>query len=118
MARSIKISDEEMELVRREAQASSRSISGQVTHWLRIGRAIERSPNFSHVRIREAMEARRSPDTFGAEEQQAYLEELLAAASAPTPEQEAFFRARREDGLGAGLDEDGNIVRQSPVARM
>ena len=57
MARSMKIPDEEMELLRREARLASRSIAGQVTHWLRIGRSIERAPDFNYAHIREALQA-------------------------------------------------------------
>lgn len=44
MAQSIKLSDKEMDILRKEAALSSRSLAGQAEHWLRIGRAIERSP--------------------------------------------------------------------------
>lgn len=51
MAQSIKLSDEVMALVRREADLQSRSVAGQITHWLKIGRAIERSGTFDHARL-------------------------------------------------------------------
>ena len=114
MAQSIKISDEEMEVVRREAKLSSRSIAGQITYWMRIGRSIERSPQFSYAHIREALEGRRSPDALTGEEQEVFVEDLLAMAADPTPEQEAFFIARLGAGLGVGANRDGQIVEQSP----
>lgn len=114
MAQSIKISDEEMEVVRREAKLSSRSIAGQITYWMRIGRSIERSPQFSYAHIREALEGRRSPDALTGEEQEVFVEDLLAMAADPTPEQEAFFKARKGAGLGVGANRDGQIVEQSP----
>lgn len=112
MARSIKIPDQEMELVREEAKLSSRSIAGQVTHWLRIGRSIERSPDFSYTQVREALGGHRSPDDLSGKEQAVYLDELMAEASETTEEQRALFTKRREQGLGAGMDAAGNIIRQ------
>jgi len=114
MAQSIKISDEEMEVVRREAKLASRSIAGQITHWLRIGRSIERSPQFTYAHVRDALEGRRSPDALTGEEQEVYVEDLLAAAGEPTPEQYAFFEARKQASLGVGADADGQIVEQAP----
>ena len=113
MGQSIKISDEEMELVRREAKLSSRSIAGQITHWIRIGRSIERSPEFSYADVRAALQARLSPDELTGEEQEVYVEDLLLAASEPTSEQKAFFRERRKKGLGVGLGPDGELVEPS-----
>src|SRR5690606_23847308 len=102
MAQSIKIPDEEMELVRKEAELSSRSIAGQVTHWMRIGRSIERSPEFSYLRVRAALEGKRGPDALSGEEQAVYIDELLAAAAGETPEQAAFFEKRRKAVVGVG----------------
>jgi len=110
MAQSIKISDEEMQLVRREAKLSSRSIAGQITHWMRIGRSVERSANFNYADVRDALEGRRTPDELTGEEQELFIEELLQLASMPTPEQETFFAERERLGLGAGLDPDGRLV--------
>ena len=85
MARSIEIPDEEMELLRREAKLASRSIAGQVTYWLRIGRSIERAPDFNYAHIREALQARRSPDALTSEQQAVYVYELMEIAAAETP---------------------------------
>ncbi len=111
MAKSIKISDEEMDLVREEAALSSRSIGAQVMHWARIGRSIERSRFFTYARVRRALSGRLDPDALTAEEQEVYVDELIDIASAPTSEQDAFFAQRRRRGLGVGKDERGRIVR-------
>lgn len=116
MAKSIKISDEEMELVREEAALSCRSIAGQVTHWMRIGRTIERAPEFNYAHIREALEGRRSPDTLTGEEQVLYIHDLLSATAEETPEQAAFFQSRRQAGRGVGSGPNGEIVKQKAVS--
>ena len=54
MAQSIKLADDIMKIVRRESELQSRSIAGQIAHWVRIGRAIEKSGNFDHARITAA----------------------------------------------------------------
>jgi hypothetical protein len=117
MAQSIKISDEEMELLRREARLASRSIAGQVTHWLRIGRSIERAPDFNYAHIREALHAGRSPDALTSEEQAVYVDELMDIAAAETPEQSEFYASRRKAGLGVGADKAGKIVKQKKPGR-
>ncbi len=117
MAQSIKIPDEEMELLRREARLASRSIAGQVTHWLRIGRSIERAPDFNYAHIREALQARRGPDALTSEEQAVYVDELMDIAASETPEQAEFYAARRKAGLGVGADKAGKIVRQKTPGR-
>ncbi len=114
MAQTIKISDREANILRMEAPLFSRSIAGQAEHWLRIGRAIERSPNFNYQRIQEALSAEISPDELSAEEGEVYLDEFMETLSQVTPEQEAFFADRRKKGLGVGMDENDNIVYQSP----
>lgn len=113
MAQSIKISDQDMEIIRAEAELSSRSIAGQVTHWMKIGRAIERAPEFTYEHVRQALTAQRSPDALTGEEQAVYIDELLAAVSAETPEQAAFFEKRRNEGVGVGTDERDEFVRQA-----
>ncbi len=112
MAQSIKISDEEMGLLREEARISSRSIAGQAEHWLRIGRAIERSPSFSYQRIRDTLSGLTSPDDLSADEQEVFFDEFADAMWQETPEQQAFFAERRESGLGVGLDENDKLVYQ------
>jgi hypothetical protein len=41
MGTPLKVSDNLYEAVKEEAQAAERSITGQVEHWLKIGRAVE-----------------------------------------------------------------------------
>lgn len=51
MAQSIKLADDLMDEARIASEIHSRSLSGQIAHWARIGKAIERSNAFSHDRI-------------------------------------------------------------------
>ena len=55
MAQSIKLSDDLMSEVRREAKLHGRSLAAQVTHWARVGKAIERSSVFTHDQITDLL---------------------------------------------------------------
>jgi len=114
MNQSIKLSSDEMRLVREAAARSHRSIAGQAEYWMRIGRAIEQSPNFNYARIQEALAAGRSPDTLDEEEQDVYLEAFVQSLWEPTAQEEAFFAERRKKGLGVGLNENGELVSHDP----
>lgn len=114
MARSVKIADDEMDIVRAESALQSRSIAGQITHWMRIGRAIERSAAFDYARVRAALQAELSPDALTGEEQAVWLAALDANIAEPTQKERDFFAKRRREGRGVGLDKDGKLVYQKP----
>lgn len=95
MAKTVKLDDDLMDAVGREAQIMSRSLAGQVRHWVRIGMSIERSRFFDQSNVADALRGRLSPDALTAEEQEAYVDSLLEAARDGTPEQEKFFARRR-----------------------
>lgn len=54
---------------RQVASAMSRSISEQLSHWARLGRELERSPDVSLARIRQALLGAAQYDALSAEEQ-------------------------------------------------
>lgn len=101
-----------MEFLRKEASISSRSIAGQVEHWLRIGRAIEKSSEFSYQHIRDALSGLTSPDELSPEEQEVYFSDFSDSLWEASAEEKAFYNERRKQGLGVGLDEDDNLVYQ------
>ena len=112
MAQSVKLSDGEMQIIRREAELQSRSIAGQITHWVRIGRAIERSPNFDYERVRAALAAALSPDALTLEEQTVWLDQVdghLAEPGADPAVAAAFDDLAKRPGA-AGRDADGKLV--------
>ena len=113
MAQSVKLNDDIMALVRRESDLQSRSVAGQITHWLRIGRAIERSGRFDHRRIEAALEASLSPDDLTAEEHEVWLAAFGEAMAEPGADEQAFFDKRKALGLGVGLSETGEIIHET-----
>lgn len=110
MAQSVKLSDEIMALVRREAELHSRSVAGQITHWLRIGRAIEQSGAYDHARLTAVLEGRLDTMHLSEGEEAAWLDAFTEKMGQPT-ETEMTFHARRQAlGRGVGLDAGGNLV--------
>lgn len=116
MAKTIKIDDELMELIGREADMMSRSLAGQVRHWVRIGMSVEKSRFFDQSRIVEALNGKLAPDALTAHEQEAYIDGLFNAARSGTPEQGKFFAARREASMGVGL-RDGKLTEEGKAKR-
>jgi len=76
MPTAIKLSAEFVELARGEGRVMGRSIAGQVEHWARLGRAVERAPGFAYERIHAALSAQTSLDDLTADEQAVALAEL------------------------------------------
>lgn len=111
MAQSIKLSDDVMALVREESALQSRSVAGQIAHWIRIGRAIEQSGNFDYRRIRAALEASLAPEELTAEEHEVWLDAFGEQLAKPSTKARAFFARRRRLGLGVGVAADGKITR-------
>ena len=111
MAQSVKLGDELMKLVRRESELQSRSVAGQIAHWVRIGRAIERSGNFDHTRISAALAGEIETTELTDEEKDVWLDSFVESMAEPGPQEGAVFSRRRQLGLGVGLDAAGNLVR-------
>jgi hypothetical protein len=107
----VKLSDEVMALVRRESVRQSRSVAGQITHWLRIGRAIEQSGRFDYRRISAALAASLPPEELTDEEFEVWLDAFSARTAEPGEAEKTFFDRRQELGLGVGLSESGELVR-------
>ena len=115
MSQSIKISDEEMNLVRPAAKLHSRSVAGQVEHWLRIGRAIEQSKFFSYQNIKNALLGLKNVDDLSLEEQEVYFQELDKGMwESPTEAEQTEFKRSLGNRSLYGLDESGKIIVEQP----
>ncbi|EIZ80216.1 hypothetical protein WSK_1250 [Novosphingobium sp. Rr 2-17] len=117
MAQSIKLGDDIMKIVRRESELQSRSIAGQIAHWMRIGRAIEKSGNFDHIRITAALAGDIETTELTDEEKDVWLDSFVEKLAQPGPDENAFFARRRQLGLGVGLDEAGNLLREKAARK-
>lgn len=110
MAQSVKLADDIMALVRREADLHSRSVAGQITHWLKIGRAIEHSGRFDHARLTAALEGRLDTTELSEDEEAAWLDAFTEKMGQSSEAEISFFARRRALGWGVGLDAGGNLV--------
>ncbi|KIC35716.1 TA system antitoxin ParD family protein [Leisingera sp. ANG-M7] len=110
MAQTVKLADEIMALVRREARLNGRSLTGQVTHWLKIGRAIERSGSFDYARISTVLEGNYAFTRPHDDEENTWLDTFTKKMGHPTEAEEEFFGRRQSLGRGVGLDAGGNLV--------
>ncbi|MCH8488642.1 MAG: ParD-like family protein [Oceanicaulis sp.] len=112
MAKSVKFADDSLiDDARSEAELQSRSLAGQITHWARLGRAIERSGRLDHVKISLALAGELGTDRLTAEEKAIWSERFLVRMSEPGPNEDAFFEELRKNGQAPGLDASGRIVQ-------
>ena len=117
MPQSIKLGDDIMKIVRRESELQSRSIAGQIAHWVRIGRAIEKSGNFDHARITAALAGQMETTDLSDEEKDVWLDSFVEKMGQAGPDETAFFARRQRLGLGVGLDEAGNLVSEKAAGK-
>ena len=117
MAYSVKFADEALVgAARSEAELQSRSLAGQITHWARIGRAIERSGAFDHARLSRVLAGELETAALSPEEKAVWSDRFLARMSEPGPEEEAFFAELRARGGGAGLPDPAARPKGPPPA--
>lgn len=115
MAQTVKLADDKLvDDARAEAELQSRSLAGQITHWARIGRAVERSAGFDHARVSRVLAGELETGSLTAEERALWSERFLAKMSEPGAAEEAFFVELRQSGEAVGLDASGRIVRADP----
>lgn len=112
MAKSVKLADEMLvEDARAESELQSRSLAGQITHWARIGRAIERSGKLDHAKLTRVLSGEIGTSTLTLEEKAVWSEHFLTKMSEPGPDENAFFEQMRQRGGAVGIDPSGKIVR-------
>ena len=113
MGQSIKLADEVMEMARRESEVQSRSLTGQITHWVKIGRAIEQSSAFDYARVRAALDGAVSPDTLSGDEQEVWAAGFAEQMTQPAETEIAALNTRKTLGQGVGLSDDGTLIYQT-----
>lgn len=116
MAQSIKLADTVMTFVRKESSLQSRSVAGQITHWVNIGRAIEKSTSFDYSRISSVLEAGMTPDELTPEEQEVWFTQFADKMTEPSENETAFFENRCGLGRGVGLSDAGELIYEKEPA--
>lgn len=118
MPTAVKLSDELVESARGESSLWSRSMTQQIEHWARIGRALERSGSVDVGRLRAALRAEVAFDELSAEERVVVLGELEQAVF--QPEGDAALAAKLKDrGTPlSGMDDAGRLAAFLPDGRV
>ncbi|WP_040440015.1 TA system antitoxin ParD family protein [Roseibium aggregatum] len=111
MAQSVELCDDVMSLVCCEAELQNRSVSEQITLWLRIGRVIEKSGAFDQARVSAALAGELQTTDLTALEKAVWSERFLEKMSEPGPREQDFFAELRKNGNASGLDVFGDTVR-------
>jgi ParD-like antitoxin of type II ParDE toxin-antitoxin system len=107
---SIKLSAALVDEARRDAPVFSRSLSGQVEHWARLGQAVESAPGFTLERVRAALDGTFSPSDLEDDEQAIFFE-LLGKRHSAGADQAAFAAELLQEPGNVGYDGDGNLVK-------
>ncbi|MHB9879023.1 TA system antitoxin ParD family protein [Pacificimonas sp. ICDLI1SI03] len=111
MSHSVKFADAALiDDARLEAGLQSRSLASQLTHWARIGRAIERSDNFNHAKLFQVLSGKLETSALSHEEKAVWSEQFVLKMSGAGPDEEAFYTEMRKSGKAVGLDAAGRIV--------
>lgn len=114
MAQSVELPDDLIEALQSSANASGRSLTEQVMHYVALGRALERA--LPRDVVQAALDGRLAPESASARAPiDAALLDLVARLTQLGSDEEAFYAERRRHGLGSGLDENGNIVSQEEI---
>lgn len=111
MAQSVKFADDALiNDARLVAEIQSRSLASQITHWARIGRAVERSGSFDYAKLSRVLAGEVETTVLTDQEKAVWSEQFLAKMSEPGPEEDAFFAELRASGQAVGLDASGKVV--------
>lgn len=117
MSSAIKIADDLAAAARAESDLMNRSMTEQVEHWARIGRALERAPGVSMARIRDALAAETDFDTLSADERAVALGALESATFNPRGDRDLQRDKRRKRQPYTVLDDQGRVVEVAANGR-
>jgi len=108
MSTAVKLSDELTSAARAESEVWSRSMTQQIEHWARIGRAVERGGDVRLERVRSALQAELPFDELGTDERLVVLGELERRVMKPggDPILAGELRGRG----GASVADDGGVL--------
>ena len=110
----IRIDKELADSARDLAPKLSRSVAQQISHWARLGRELERSPNLSVVEIQRVLAGQADFDALPAREQAVVQAEWLERMTELRTSLHLNERFRAEAHQYAELGKDGNVVIRKP----
>ncbi len=97
MGSAVKLSEELVESARNESVIYSRSMTQQIEHWARIGRAVERTGQISPDRVRAALQAELAFDALTGDEKLRYFSELERDVHLPGGDKDLARRLADEE---------------------
>ncbi len=107
MSKSVKFADETfIEEARTMSELQSRSLAGQIMHWAKIGRAIEKSRDFDSVLIASVLSGEKPTTVLSPEEKAVWSERFLEKMAKPGPDEEVFFAEMRKAFEDAGAAQE------------
>ena len=109
--KTVKLDSGLFEDARGKASLLSRSVSGQIEHWARIGRAIEASLDFSYARVCAVLEGRATVESLSDGERATFFDQLGDALANPTQRERDFYAALGCEPGATGRDEHGTLVQ-------
>jgi hypothetical protein len=113
----VRLEAEITDAARGEATRMSRSVAQQVSHWARIGRELERSPEVSADEIRRVLDGGGDYDALSTKEQ-AVVRAIWSGRIDSLRAGLRLDKIFRETGHRyAELDQNGDVILREPVAR-
>ncbi len=103
--KTIRIDEKAYNLVQEASRLYQRSVSGQIAHWLNIGRVVEQSPDFDMERVERALKAEIALDDLTPEEAAVFHEEFFSSMGEITKESEDFYAGLAAEAEAVGYTE-------------
>ena len=110
MAATIKISDPVMLALRRASALHNRSIAGQAEFWMRLGRAVERNPDMTLIRVEQALQGLLDPSELNGDEQEQFFNGFGVAMDRPSAISDAVVGEIHRQWSGMTLDENDMLA--------
>ena len=114
MSTAVKLSEDLVASARAESKDMNRSMTQQIEHWARIGRALEHMPGVTLDNVRHALNASMAFDALCAEERALALGELERMMVEPKGEPALHRELRAQGTPYVILDDDGRVVEIAP----
>ena len=115
---TVKLPSAFVDEARREAEIVNRSLGGQIEHWARLGRALERAPGMPVERVRDTLQGKVTLETLSVQEQGAVFDHLDAWFDNPPEDVVAAYREIGSRPGAVGLDKKGKLVRERANPRL
>jgi len=103
--KTIRIDESIFKTVQSASILNSRSVSGQLAHWVNIGRIIEQSAGFDMSRVEAALRAEIALDDLTADETEVFHEKFFAQMGETSQESEDFYAKLGEQAKALGYSE-------------